>query len=326
MENKSRICLTTFIYGLKYQSYIPFLLYSCHKAYPQYDVVLFIHGKLDESIKILMQKLELTNNVRIREDYFNNCEKMTPTKSQALRWVLWDDCFNEYDYLYTVDIDMFYIREPIELHAQHIMHMNLIGLPISNLRRKASHIPTNISFVRNRLKNAGFKSFIKFFTSNKEQFRLSGLHFVNVKDYYSLLTEEIRSKYREEIYNNNIYKYVMGVGSDEILLYEIVKGIGIDVSKISLQTNSTDMLDFSNPNRHEFRPHHGIHMGIFRNENAIKESRKILESEPYQFYLQYFKDEIIRDKIFLKILEEAPENIKYTFKLFFKYCKISNDN
>lgn len=323
MKKKAKMLLTTFIYGEKYQSYIPFLLYSCYKAYPQYDVILFVHGELNDNIKKLIYHLELKNNVRIRENCFDDCIKMTPAKSQSLRWVLWDDCFLEYHYLYTVDIDMFYIREPMLLHEQHIQHMDFIGVPISNLRRIAEHKRGNISQIKNRIKNAGIKSLYSFFTTNNTQFRLSGLHFVKIKEYYTLLTEEIRTKYTEEIYNNNIYKYVIGSGSDEILLHEIVEKIGIDTLKISLQTNSTNMLDFEKPNRSEFRPHHGIHMGVFRSENSVLHSEKILNSNPYRYYVDLFRKEIANDKKFLMILADAPDNIKYSFRLFFKYYKIS---
>ena len=63
---------------------------------------------------------------------------MKPYIAQTLRWVIWDPIFMKYDYLYIADIDMFYIREPIPLHIQHVEHMTLTGLPFDNLIRKDS--------------------------------------------------------------------------------------------------------------------------------------------------------------------------------------------
>lgn len=36
-----KICLTTFVQGHLYQEYLPMLIYSIGKAYPEYDVKIF---------------------------------------------------------------------------------------------------------------------------------------------------------------------------------------------------------------------------------------------------------------------------------------------
>ena len=323
MNNNTKVCLTTFIYGIQYQSYIPFLLFFCYKAYPEYDVVLFLHDKLDEKIKGQIDSLDLKNKITIHENHFYDCPNITPLKSKAFRWILWDDVFLEYDYLYTVDIDMFYIRESIPLHTQHIQHMNYIGLPISNLARKLKYNPFNLSTLATRLKNAGFNSIFKFFYHEKHEIRTTGLHFVDIKRYYSLLTEEYRERFKKDIYTGHFLSYIMA-SSDEIFLTEILKKIGIEHSKLGFQKNSVNMLDFSNPNRLEFRPHHGIHMGIFRGGQSITSPHPILESNAYTYYLVKFKKEVLNDSKFYQILEDAPDNIKIAFKCLFQYYGINN--
>ena len=86
-----KICLTTFVQGHLYQEYLPMLIYSIGKAYPEYDVKIFLHDTL-------------------RDDLRPALDKMNSLVARSLRWVLWDESFRDYDYLYTIDIDMFYIR------------------------------------------------------------------------------------------------------------------------------------------------------------------------------------------------------------------------
>lgn len=319
--NNSKVCLTTFIYGIQYQSYIPFLLYSCYKAYPEYDVVLFLYDKLDEKIKAQIENLELKNKVVIHENHFNDCPDMNPRKSQALRWVVWDNIFNNYEFLYTVDIDMLYIREPIPLHIQHIQHMDYIGLPISNLRREFSYNPFNIKTLAYRILHARFKSIFQFFLNDKKITRLTGLHFVDIKKYYSIFTQELRDKFKEDIYTDNYLKYVM-YPNDEALLACIVESLDIDISKLGLQKNSTNMLDFNHTQRLEFRPHHGIHMGIFRSSEYPDSTIDILETPTYKFYLQKYIGEIVVDPVFIDLLKNSPDNIKESFKNSHEYYKI----
>lgn len=322
MTIKSKVCLTTYIYGRQYQSYIPFLLHSCFKAYPKYDVILFLYDKLDSAVRESIKKLNLTNNVIINENVFKDCPNMNPQKSQCFRWIIWDDTFMNYDYLYTIDIDIFYIREPIPLHEQHVQHMKYLGLPISNLRRIVKSNPLNLNVLHNRLKHARLKSFFKFITRTKTETRLTGLHFVDVKRYYSLLNPDIRNQFKKDIYTGNYVSYVMNP-NDEILLAQIVESLGVDILKFGVQKNPTTMLDFNNTGRKEFRPHHGVHLGIFRSSQSVKSSESILKSDAYFFYLNFFKENVINDKIFLNILDNAPENIKSSFDTFFNYYDIN---
>lgn len=321
MNNNTKVCLTTFIYGIQYQNYIPFLLYSCYKAYPEYDVVLFLYDKLDEKIRTQIDNLELKNKLVIHENHFSDCPKMSPRKSQSLRWVVWDDVFIEYDFLYTVDIDMFYLKEPTPLHVQHIQHMKHIQLPVSNLRREIRYNPFDIRTLAIRLKYAGLKSIFNFFTFNKTETRVTGLHFVDVKKYYAIFTNELRQKFKNDIYTGNYLNYVM-FPNDEILLGKILTTLDIDIAKFGLQQNSVNMLDFTKPERTEFRPHHGIHMGIFRSSEYADSTIDILETPTYKFYLQKYISEIVVDPVFIDLLKNSPDNIKESFKNLHEYYKI----
>ena len=91
---------------------------------------------------------------------------------------------------------------------------------------------------------------------------MTGLHFVDIKNYYSLFTEEFRSSFKNDIYSGNYLRHIK-YPNDEIYLSKIVKKIGINTSDMGIETNSVNMLDFTNPKRLDFRPHHGLHMEFF---------------------------------------------------------------
>lgn len=322
MKNDSKVCLTTYVYGEKYQLYIPMLLYSCYKAYPEYDVTLFIHGKLNKDVRKSIDRLELKNQIIIKENSFNDCPKISALKSKALRWILWDNNFINYDYLYTVDIDMFYIREPIALHVQHVQHMKFLGLPFSNLLRIHRYNPFYWVTMGIRLKHAGFKSFFKFLLHSKVETKLTGLHFVDIKNYYSLFTEEFRSSFKNDIYSGNYLRHIK-YPNNEIYLSKIVNKIGIDTSGLGIETNSVNMLDFTNPKRFDFRPHHGLHMGVFRSDSAVQESKDILNSDAYMFYIEKFKETILSDIKFIELSKLFDKELKNQFSRMLKYYNIS---
>ena len=323
-----KVCLTTFVYGEKYQNYLPMLLYSSCKANPNYDVILFLYDNLKSEIKNLIDQLELTNKLIIFENCFKDCPRINSLKSQCLRWVLWNDIFKEYDYLYTIDVDMFYIKEPTPLHIQHIQHMQTTGLPFDNMRRICYPQKNCISILR-RIKYAGLRSIIKFIKENNPEYKLTGLHFVDVENYYRIFTHEKREIVKKEIYNNGYLEYIMTV-SDEVLLATIMKKIGFDINNLAIQSNSISSLSFENPTRPEFRPHHGIHMGIFRNNidtiNKNKGDKDILDSETYAYYINIFKNEILPDPNFKLIIDNCDNNIKDSFKNLFEYYKINENS
>ncbi|GAH02994.1 unnamed protein product, partial [marine sediment metagenome] len=156
MDNK--VCLTTFVYGDKYNSYIPLLIYSIKKAYPGYYVIIFVHGKLNEDIKNQLALLTGLGDFEVRENQFMDLYITTPLESMMVRWILPYENFREFDYLYVVDIDMVYIKEPTPLHSQHIEHMNYLKLPFSNIIRYYSINTRRRRAIINRIKKNGFKN------------------------------------------------------------------------------------------------------------------------------------------------------------------------
>lgn len=315
-----KICLTTYIYGIRYQAYIPFLVYTCHSAYPEYDIRLFLYDSLDKNVKDQLDSLNVSN-LYITERCFSDCPQMTPLKSKSLRWVLWDDAFLDYDYLYVVDIDMLYIREPLALHLQHIEHMKTTGLPYDNLARCFHRKPFQLHSIGYRLKHAGYRSFFRYLFGTRDDYRLSGLHFIQVQPYYKLFNADVRTKYKKMIYDGSFVSLTLS-SNNEAFLYQIIKQTIPGIERVAIQTESYKMLDFNNYTRPEFRPHHGIHLGIFRQD--LRGRRKtILDCETYKYYLQHFQESYLTDTAFLQLCQQSPSFIKEQFNNLFNYYNIN---
>lgn len=321
-----KVCLTSFIYGEKYQYYIPLLLYSCHKAYPEYDIVLFVYGKLIKPVSKIVDSLDI-NNVRIVENSFEECKEMTPLRAQTLRWVLWDNCFLNYDYIYIVDIDMLYMREPEPLHKQHVKHMSITGLPYDNIRRPYKRNVFDFRETYHRIEKAGAKSIFRYFFGEKCEYRATGLHFIAVEQYYRFLTPEKLSNYRKRIVSGAFLSEVM-YPNDEAYLYKILQNEGLTPEKMSLQTNPINMLDFNHPEHREFRPHHGIHMSLFKkdvDDRVAPFVKLTLECSPYQYYFNEYQNIVMNDEIFGAMLKLLPHWLQEYFVRLNNYIIISTN-
>ncbi|MDT3369867.1 MAG: hypothetical protein LIR40_14705 [Bacteroidota bacterium] len=311
---KDRVCLTTFVYGEKYQDYIPLLLYSCKKAYPEYDIVLFLYEPLRTDIKRILDEIGIDlSGVIIKENAYHHIGKMDSWICRTIRWTLWDESFNKYDYLYIIDIDMFYIKEPVAIHEQHKIHMEVLGLPFSNVKRHSYVKSRDKLNILRRLKHAGLINFIEFLNSHgKEQNRVTGLHFVDIKKYYTILDKSMRDSIEKMISNKNIYKYV-NEPNDEVILGTILSTfMEFDMNQLAYQEVQSIVLDFNNFDKKEFRPHHGIHLGIFRTETERfnSDTLTILNSNAYAYYINYLRDNILKDEMYKHIYSLLPESPK----------------
>ena len=321
-----KICLTTFIYGNTYQNYIPLILYSVAKSYPEYHVKIFINGSLRADLRNSLNLIEhYYTNFSIIENHFNDCPEMTPLKAKSLRWVLWDESFLDYDYLYYIDSDILYMREPMALHEQHINHMKFINSDcVSNIMRKKEIRNSDLFLYLSVIKYGGISSLLRY-PFNKFEYRMSGLHFVKVSSYFKYLTVEKLEWYREKIYNGKAFNGLL-YPNDETLLYYMMKESGCNVSNFAIQQSSSSMFDFNNPYKKEFCPHHGIHLGIFRvpNYQNIEWTKEQLDSEDYLYYRNIFQQEWLSDIDFHSLYPLLPYEIQKTFKDLINYYNISS--
>ncbi len=80
------------------------------------------------------------------------------------------------------------------------------------------------------------------------------------------------------------------------------------------------------PEKTEFCPHHGIHMGIFRMpvEGMPKWATDQLESNDYAYYINEFMMQYLHDPLFNELLAQSPQHIKDTFERMYQYYKIED--
>lgn len=328
MGNEFKICMTTYIWGDRYQEYVPIAVYSINKMYPSYDIILFIHGKLNKNLRNTLRNLHLEDRVVIIENAYEDCPNMNPNKAMALRWVLWDDVFLKYDYLYTIDIDMFYIKEPVPLHMQHIYHMeNVTQLPFDNmrrvLRRSQFTLREQVVDILYYIKNFGIRYLFNYIRKSRTDiYMLSGLHFVDIKRYYAVLSKEKIQSYVQSIYDDS-YMKDLNTFNNEAFLYKMLKESGFGVDDLATQDTHDPYAhcDFSNYDKPLFRPTHGIHMGNYRGEPNMNHIQKILSIPSEKYYKEYVINNLISDPDFIIFLNSLNDGAKEYFRKYFSFIK-----
>lgn len=318
---RKQCLLTTYVAGIKYQAYIPMLVYSCHKAYPEYDVMIFLHEDLAPQIRESLINAGLYDNVVIKENvYREECANMTSLQAKSCRWILWDDIFLNYDYLYIIDVDIFYIREPLALHLQHSKRMEETGLPFDNMRRYAT-LNRSVRGILKRIKTSGLHKIIRFlFEKDIREEKLSGLHFVDVKKYYTKNNINYFELVKNKLFRHYYFPEIM-TSNNEVLLANMMKELGCNLSVLGVQTDSVTSLPFDDIYRSEFRPHHGFHLGIFAADCHITND-PTLDSDTYHYYLEQYKA-IIKEEGFCVMYQNLPELAKSYLDRLHSYYKIT---
>src|SRR5690606_10746262 len=159
-----------------------------------------------------------------------NTEEYTDYKIQGggkklLRWLIPNSMFTNCKYVYFGDVDILILRENDQLNDFHITQLNKLNLPFSNKVRVDSF--------------------------NKPVKRMTGLHFIDVINYYKTIQpiiDKIKSdsEYRKE--------YLADLHRDENLLYKM--------NKEAFMFDEKELI-------HAKRPWHGLHLGITRGNKNI---------------------------------------------------------
>ncbi len=262
------ICISTYVYG-SYTKFIPFYIYSVLKSYPDYYVKILVRDQLNKQEKksLNLLKSNLSTNFEVKENYFNNINlPEMETKGQSnktLRWFIPEKEFINFKYAYIGDIDFLIVREDPPLLDGHLSHCKETNLPYSNRIRNGTE-------------------------------RLSGLHFIIVKDYYEKIGSIIN------YYLNNLDK-----------LYEDIKKANKQEEFFYNLVEST--IGFGDIHKQNYRPHHGFHLGCITLEGKIKKDYyfpKKYANKNNNKYLN-IKEQIegyFKDPLFLKMLEHLPVN------------------
>lgn len=302
-DKKKELCIVAYVYGYKYQGWIPVYLFSILKNYPYYHVRIYLDGKLSLNVKRSLDLLsEYKENYEIIEHSYLKENRLSNLENRSLRWILCDNELKKYKYVYVGDIDIYICREKEELLAQHKHHMQLTGLPYSNvLRLKLKH------YLNDQKRN------------NKHHlFRLTGLHFFKTSEYFKA-TQRCRDKisdlllYSPQKYNivkkAEVYllkKYI--TTDDERTLFFIVLCSHLGFPDCSYELNENSSLCF--------RPLHGIHFAIGREPSAY---RKILMPGNIKGFESYFESFVL-DFNSSEILQKLFMNNHYISEILLETC------
>lgn len=189
-----------YVFGT-YEKYINYYIYFINLNYPNDDVVIFYQGNLSPKIKSIAIEFD---NVILYENVFDQYEKIGGGGPKLLRWILPEEYFENYKYVYIGDVDILVLKEKESLFDFHSNQMKNFKTAFSNRVRP--------------LKDGGLSK------------RLTGLHFIDVKPYYKAIST-LAQKLREDTEFQNIF--LNGLKRNEEVLYKIVKtAIGFDPNEI----------------------------------------------------------------------------------------------
>ena len=322
---ENSLCLTTYVFGKTYHYYIPILLYSLLRAYPEYRPIIFVKEFLSKELKDIIASIENElGSVSIYEGIYNTYSFDNIQKGKSIRWILDHEELMEYDYCYFVDIDMFYINEQPSLLSQHINHMKVLDLPYSNIVRSNRIKQFSLGNVKQATRYFGVLEGFKIVSAKTHTANmLSGLHFVKTEEYYKELNK-VADKYKSLIFSNkSIRKHPAGF-SNECLLYDMVRDSGMNLPPL-LNTSGPHWLDYHRFEKIGFRPHHGIHLGIFRSNGIEPAYKYTLKQEFYQYYYDIYSDLRDNDPLLQYIIKNAPMDIRKHFERLDKFYLIGEN-
>lgn len=263
-----KMCMAVYVFG-EYTRYIPYYIYSVLKSYPDYYVKVYSNAPLssNENKSLELIRNHISSNFEVIEGYLDYINLESSTKivggiGKTFRFLLPYEEFKDFKYAYIGDVDFLIIRETPSLLEGHKEHCNTIGVPYSNAIRPHSK-------------------------------RLTGLHFIEVEEYYNKMDRLIK----EYLNNPNVlYNEVKNIKNNEEFLYKIIeKGIG-----------------FGNIREHHYRPPHGFHVGVGRKGDDDHERKRKLDRYmgQKQLYNQGVIDQLnayYEDPLFKELMLLSPD-------------------
>ena len=311
---KKELCIMAYVYGEHYKSYIPFFVYSVWKTYPWYDVVIYLDEKLptyvEQDLEALNQKGCDNFRILLIDGDFGFGKKAikSPVIQRSLRWFNYPEFLKEYSAVYVGDIDIFICPEKMSIYQQHEEHSKYLGVPFSNYARY-SYPQVNYRNTIKRILIYGPKVALKNIKRVPERLpRLSGLHFFFTDPCLDILKDAVEEEIKEinSIFDGTHAEYNIAYLDDETILYWLYEKAGF--RKLPPQVMpSIQLMTNENPSTLAFRPHHGVHLGIWRAYVGGKFDRPgneaLVTCDLYRQYYQHFKKVVLKDEGFTFLIE-----------------------
>ncbi|MBQ3053275.1 MAG: hypothetical protein IJC89_00025 [Clostridia bacterium] len=291
-----KICLVLYVFGNTYQEYIPLYLLSLFKIYPDYGVRIYLDRKISDNIKLQLKPFEKFDVTYI-EDFTDNLGMSEKAKKinqiqKCQRWLFFDSKLLEYESVYIGDVDIFFCPERTPMFEEHLRHCDTIGMPYSNIARtsKLNRKLFSKDFARNIIK-FGIKESISFYFSGVKCInKLSGLHFFKTKEYFEKVKPYLQ-KYVDELNllaEGKSKKYNLCSFNNETMLFDLMKDCGFGTPSFSGKSSEYNTCD--DGSKIWYRPHHGLHLGTFRNSFTTNNELAVVTSDLYKSYFEYYKD------------------------------------
>ncbi len=292
----NKLCVVNYIYGEKYQGFIPLYIISLKESYPEYDIRLYIDNTLCESTREAVEILSKHyDGITVVENYAQHTKFSKKAVSiqqiqRCQRWLFFDEAFLDYEAVYIGDIDLLICKEEKPLFEQHKLHCSVVGAPYSNISRMAGKRKLTPKMIARNVVKFGLGQSLKYyFGKNNPVIKLSGLHFVISKEYYEKVNPVIDGFYKELnlLAEGKSKRYNLCSFNNEAMLRDLVLDAGFNDCQLATGLPYNIETDATKP---AYRPHHGIHLGIFRSSVIIEAEKDIISSELYKSYYKQFCD------------------------------------
>lgn len=289
-----KMCIVKYIFGDSYQEYIPLFLLSLFKVYPDYGTRIYLDRPMLPGVR---KNVELFKDydVTIIENYNDNLGLTKKARSftsigKCVRWLMYDEAFEEYDSIYVGDTDIIVCPEEKPMYEEHLNHCKFLNKPISNIMRVGALNKKLIpKLVARNIVKFGLGQSIKYYTGKETAVKkVSGLHFVKTKEYYPQLLK-IRDNFIKELNllaEGKSKRYNLCSFRDEVLLYDMMIACGFGLTEEAEPGYNISQ----DSNQYSYRPHHGLHLGSFRGDYARNHERENLMSDLYRSYYKFYCD------------------------------------
>jgi hypothetical protein len=308
-----KLCIMTYVFGENYQTFIPLYIYSVWRAYPEYDTVIYIKGKLlikvEEQLALLRDNGCTNFTILQAPDIIslNSKAKKSDDVGKAFRWLIMPDFLKKYKAVYIGDIDLFICDEKPSLFDQHETHCRYLGIPYSNYAR-FFYPQHNMRLLVKRTRDYGLRSTLHRLRNLPLTMpRLSGLHYYQVKGCYERVKSAITDMVIEinDIFDGKHDRFNIACVNDEWVLYRLYERAGLPLIEPKKLT-AMELMSKRNPESEVFRPHHGLHIGIWRNYSdgkfANQENQYLAISYSYIEYYKYVKQVLKEDYLLHSLL------------------------
>ena len=287
-----KLCLVLYVFGKKYQEFIPLFLLSVFKLYSDYGVRIYLDSDLlpvvKENLEIFKDyDYKIIENYKMDDGLTKKAESFDQIQ-KCRRWYIYDDDFKNYEAIYIGDVDIFFCPEKTELFEAHLKHCDAIQKPFSNIKRTRTF--NNLSsklILRNIIKFGPLQAIKFYFITNKILERLSGLHFIKTADYFNKVLP-LKGEFIKELNllaEGKSKRYSFWMFNNEGFLHDMMSAAGF--GDIPDSTNK-DFNISENCYDVAYRPHHGLHFGVFRSMASAENERKMITSDLYLSYYKYF--------------------------------------